>query len=167
MATDIYGRTVTFGEPISADNVRLEMPALNTAAGLADTVGLLVQSVNMGYNQNSSQLYDLTSTDVVNVIGRPQGTIQMSRALGRRSVTKAFFDVYGNACKIDAQTTLQLTFKADGCATAAPAAGKAINEVVSYIAHYPLITGVNISTQAQQPVVTESLNLVMPLLTRK
>ena len=62
MATDMFSNSVTFGGAFNADGASISFDSKYT--------GLLVQSLQWGYQQNITRLYDVTSTDIVLVSGR-------------------------------------------------------------------------------------------------
>jgi hypothetical protein len=165
-SNDVYNRQVTFGDPISADSVAVTMDALNTAlqACTGRRSGLLVQSLQMQYSQQLSQLYDITSTDVTTVVGRPSGAIQMNRVIGRQSVSEFFYEQYGDACRTNEASSLEIQFKQGFCSTSDDNAQQ--GSAVVYRAHHVIINNTTISTQAQQAVVNEAFALTTSKLTK-
>lgn len=166
---DVYNRQITFGLPISSDNVSVTIPSLSRALQACKTAvsGLLVQSMNMSYQQANNNLYDVTSTTVTKVVGRTQGSIQMNRVIGRASVAEFFYENFGDACNImDANlqpNSIALDFNQARCSTGPNSAdGKA----VSYTAYYVVIASTTIGVNANDSIVNEAFQMTMSKLTK-
>ena len=94
--TDMFSHEVNYGGAFSADGASITFDSKYT--------GLLVQSMQWGYMQSITRLYDVTSTDVVLVSGRTQGQGSMSRVAGPTALTADFYSKYGNVCYADTNT---------------------------------------------------------------
>lgn len=149
MATDMFGNTVTFGGAFNADGATITFDSKYT--------GLLVQSLQWGYMQNISRLYDVTSTDIVLVSGRTQGQGSMSRVMGPSALAAAFFLKYGNVCYADTNT-LTVTAEVE-CGQAGG------NDTVNLVMSGVVINSYGGAISAQDMVVNEQLGFVFLWMT--
>lgn len=108
---DILGRNPgTFGGAFSADSAAI---TFGLGPGVAGGVGLITQKMTFVYSQKITRIYEIGSRAVFFVVGRAEGRAQISRILGPRPTTLAFYAAYGNACRADQNT---LIFQAvSGC----------------------------------------------------
>lgn len=151
---DVFGRQpLQFGGAFSADDMVVTFGGVGLAAGS----GLLVQSVNFQYQQPINRVYDLGNARLIFYIaGRPQGSASLSRIIGPRAVTLAFYDAYGNVCNAGTNT-LDFSF-ATGC-------GGTVNSgTAAYSMTGVVLTAVAGSIQAEQMLFNEQLQLMFAAL---
>ena len=149
MATDVFGRTVTWGGAFSADGASVSF------AGFGDT-GLLIQQITYNYQQNITRLYEVAGAKVYLVAGRTQGTCQVARVIGPALIGSSFYSTYGDVCDA-ASNSIVLTLNT-GCGTQSlQTQTVTMNNVV--------ITAVNGSVRAEDMVITEQMTLMFLYLT--
>lgn len=103
MATDVFSRTIDYGGSFSADGVRLAFDEFN---------GLIVQSLNVNYQQQISRIYDI-GTNVYLVGGRTQGTLGLAQLVGPKKLQPAFYQKFGDVCQAG-QNNMDFKFES-GC----------------------------------------------------
>lgn len=102
---DIFGRTQPVGGVLAADQ------ALMTISGAGDLgVGALVQNLELNYQQQANQLFELGSNKVYLAMGRPTGTMTIGRIVGTSEWMADLFD----ACS--GGGTVSFTGTSGGCA---------------------------------------------------
>jgi len=63
--------------------------------------GLLIQNVNIQYQQQMSFLYDLSEPSAVYyVAGRAQGAVSVGKAVGNSTAFRTFYTKFGDVCNI-------------------------------------------------------------------
>ena len=95
---DLFNRTAksTRGG-FKIDSAKLTFSGLATSG----TVGMLIQNVQIQYQQQVTFVYDLADPEgVYYVAGKAQGTLGMSKIVGSAQGAAAFYKQYGDACKI-------------------------------------------------------------------
>ena len=95
---DLFNRTAksTRGG-FKIDSAKLTFSGLATSG----TVGMLIQNVQIQYQQQVTFVYDLADPEgVYYVAGKAQGTLAMSKIVGSAQGAAAFYKQYGDACKI-------------------------------------------------------------------
>jgi hypothetical protein len=96
---DIFNKTprnVVGG--FSVDKATLNFPVLG-ASGKSS--GLLIQNIQINYQQQVSFVYDLAkSDDVYYIAGRASGTLAIGKIVGSKGVLKTFYQQYGNVCDV-------------------------------------------------------------------
>lgn len=144
MAADIFGReSSTFGGAFAAD------AATMTFAGAGSGAGTLVQTVNINYQQQIQQLYEIGSNQIYHVGGRTQGTGSIGRIIGPKQLGPLLYGVYGNICNVG-QNTLQFTFKGN-CKEAVKA---------TYTCHLVLVTALGFNLQAVDMMINEQVQFM-------
>ena len=153
---DIYNRQITFANPISADNVFVSIPGLTdtAAANNVNGLGLLVQQTQLTYAQQTTQLYDVTSTDVTAFIGRSQGSVGLQSVMANRRVTDFFIDQYGDGCNI-LNNQLSFHYKDSACGAQNQSGAGAL----SFTAHYCILASFNLGVTAQQAMVSQGFQV--------
>ena len=125
-----------------------------TFSALPSTSGLLIQNVQINYQQQVSFVYDLANpADVYYVAGRTQGTMQIGKVVGSASLMKTFYQKYGDVCAVT-QDILKIS-GVTGCS------GQ--NQADLDIAQ-PVITSVGISMSVENAVVGENCQLMFASL---
>ncbi len=99
MATEIFNKTpknVVGG--FSVDKATLQFPALGADG---KTSGLLIQNVQLSYQQQVSFVYDLAKADdVYYIAGRTSGTLALGKVVGSKGIVKNFYTTFGDVCKV-------------------------------------------------------------------
>lgn len=131
----------------SIDSAQLTFPALGQT-------GLLVQSLQIQYQQQVSFLYDLTNpANVYYVAGRADGNMNIGKIVGSAGIVKTFYQTYGDVCRASAAAkgnTMELSFDTN-CA-GGPSQGNGRVIIVN-----PIIVSFGLQMQVDQGVVSENV----------
>lgn len=173
MAQDIFSRkTDVFGGAFAADQASLTFPSLtaaDTGQALTAEVGLLIQQLQLSYNQQITRLYEVGRPAVYLVAGRTAGDSSVDRVVGPRALTDAFYRKYGDVCQAAGNT---LSFQiAVGCnAPQAGASGGASQPSflgsVAYTAHFVVLSAIGVRMAAQDMLIGEFLQMMFSNLQR-
>jgi hypothetical protein len=161
MPADIFNKTTNvLGGAWTADGAAFVFSG--QAANLLG-VGMIVQQVNIGYQQQITRLYEIGSTYTYYVGGRVQGNMTVGRVIGPHVIMSAFYKAFGDVC--NAQNNTLNLFVGTGChAVAGAASGGAITsaefENGRFTISYAVLTNVGISVAAQDMVINEQLQLM-------
>jgi hypothetical protein len=160
MATDIFNRGLDFGGSFASDKATLKLPALASAIGGGpDLTGFLVQNLNVNYQQQITKLYEVGGTKIYYVGGRTQGQATLSRIIGPKIVAKAFYENYGDVCRISEEGN-NIEFELEGASCGAdgnsPPGAKA-----KYTAKFCVVTTVGFTVQAQDMLINEQVTLMI------
>jgi len=140
MSKDIFGRSdVRFGGAMLSENTRM------TFSGLQKE-GLLLQSVQITYNQQITRLYTLQDDLVYFVSGRTEGGVTADQVIAPEAVLGPFFEKYGNVCNAGGNFTLR------------GGAGCNDSTVVGLVLDKPVITSLNISVNVQNMLITNNFS---------
>lgn len=150
MARDIYNRLVDLGQPIAADATRLVLPYI----GGED---MLVQEVNVTYNQNVSQIWEVGSSFTYFVAGRTNGAMTVGRIVGAKGIGTEFIQKFADVCNM-VENHMTLQFFA-GCQE-----GQALG---SLKVEGAVITSIVYRVQAQDMIVNENFSLIFARLTNE
>lgn len=161
MARDIYGRrTATWGGAFSSDDILLTFSQAQGAA-----VPLLLQTMQMNYQQNISQLYDLTTRNVYMIAGKPAGQGSMSQIVGPRRLAQSFMRAYGQVCNAG-DHDLNFTVRG-GCVGDAPL-GQSTSQSTefseswrtaqSFFAKYVVLTTFSLAMQTPNVIVSSNMS---------
>jgi hypothetical protein len=150
MARDIYNRVVELGQPIAADATRLVLPYI----GGED---MLVQELNLTYNQNVSQVWEVGSAFTYFIAGRTNGTVTIGRIVGAKGIGKEFISKFGDVCQMPGNH-LTLQFFA-GCTTSSALGSLKVEGAV--------ITSISYSVKAQDMIINENFNMMFARLTNE
>lgn len=183
---DILGRAESIvGGAFSADAGTLNF------TGLPSAVGLLVQNLNLGYQQTVNQLFEVGSPRRYYVAGRTMGNLGLSRVVGPVGIQKAFYSVYGDVCSANARI-IQLAVGA-GCrsgraagvgqqnntvpgafagpslsgapaAFAGAVAGGGTTTQASFDVYNPVILNFGLSIAAESMLINEQMGLMFGML---
>lgn len=145
---DIYSRNAPqFNGAYAADSSLISFSGLN----LAGAVGLITQQIGVQYRQNVMRVYELGTVFQYFVVGRAQGSANLSRVLGPRPVIFSFYSIYGNACNAGTNT---ITFSMSaGCSS--PTDLQATNNLRFLWMTGVVLTDLSFSAQAEQMIVNE------------
>lgn len=103
MATqDVFGRApLVFGGAFAADSAQIDLnlSCLSGSQEVGGGSGLLVQQLNIQYQQPITRLYEVGTQYTYYVAGRPQGSASIARVLGPGTVMTALYSCLGDVCK--------------------------------------------------------------------
>jgi len=164
---DIFNRfTDTFGGSFAADQASITFPAiLSNGVPAGADVGLLVQQMQMNYNQEVARLYEVGHPAIYYIGGRTNGTIAINRVVGPRSISNAFYKTYGDICRARTNT-LQFEME-QGCGEAGtPQGSGGLPNVgyTAYICHFCVITSIGTSVNAREMIINENLQIMFSSL---
>jgi hypothetical protein len=147
---DIFNKATNgFGKAFTADG------AVFTFSGQAGNLlgsGMLVQQVNINYQQQVTRLWEVGSDLTYYVGGRTQGNMTVGRVVGPGVIMSAFYSRFGDVCNAS-QNTIML-YIGTGCYTT----DKFKNGNFKF--SYCVLTSVGISVAAQDMVINENLQLM-------
>ena len=155
---DIFDRAgQQFGGSFAADAARVTFAGAGDFIGQggAGGVGLLVQNLQVSYQQQVTRLYEIGTNNTFLVAGRTAGQFGMGRVLGPRPVQKGFYSKYGNVCNA---ATNNLAFECQtGCPAGAGAGnGGGLADLVFNIKNV-VLTSINLTAAAQDMIINEQL----------
>lgn len=147
---DLFSRDVaTLGGVFTADRAKLTLP---------ENLGVLVQSMNVGYTQTINRLYEIGSPYIYYVGGRTQGQLNVNRVIGPKGTIAAMYVRFGDVCRAKTNViNLELTetdCSADG--------GGAFR--TTYTMKNCVITQVGLSVEAQAMIINESTAMMFSSL---
>lgn len=158
--TDLFGRRqLQYGGSFAADAAIINFSFTgNSGAGVGSQVGwvgLLVQQLTAGYSQRMTRAYELGSQKVYFIVGRPQGQFSMQRLIGPSALMSAFYYKFGNACCV-ASNIFSLN-ASTGCTPLTDTEAVGQVSTINYQFNGVLITGLQISVQAENMVISEAI----------
>jgi hypothetical protein len=158
---DIFNRnTDTFGGSFAADDAFVTFPALQDTVGNAvgADVGLLIQRLQISYQQQITRLYEVGRATIYYVGGRTNGDIGVDRVIGPRAISENFYKTYGDMCRAR-RNTLNFTLES-GCGfnTAGTRAQ------VDYTCHFCVVTTVGVNVAAADMIINESIRIMFSSL---
>lgn len=158
---DLFNKTTKgYVDGFSLDKAKLTFSNFTGATGgtlTSKTSGLLIQNVQVNYQQQVSFVYDLTApADVYYVSGRTQGTLQIGKVVGSAGTMKTFYTEFGDVCKMNANKNFTMS-GITGCTTTTGASG-------NIVIHQPLVTSVGFSMSVDNAVIGENCQLMFASL---
>jgi hypothetical protein len=135
----------------SVDSAKLNFPGLSSGTGGS----LLVQSVQIQYNQQLTFLYDLSDPkNVYYVAGRAEGTLGLGKAVGSAGLVKNFYATYGDVCKAstNSSNTVTLDFNTN-CSGNAPTSTGAVT------LYNPIIVSFGLQMTVDQGIIGENVSM--------
>jgi hypothetical protein len=133
----------------SIDSAQLTFTALSDLS----TGSLLVQGVQIQYQQQVNFIYDLNDhKGVYYVAGRADGNLNLNKVVGSGGIVKDFYAKYGNVCGIAGQdaNTIELSFDTNCAGGSSQGNGKVT-------IRNPLIVSFGLQMQVDQGVVSENV----------
>jgi hypothetical protein len=168
MPNDILGRKPSpYVGAFAAEESKLRIDGI-------DGAGLLVQSLQVGYQQPVQPLFEVGSNNRYFIVGRAQGSMGIERVFGPQRLAEAILARLGNVCS-GGSRVLNLEMGSSACTTGAnaPIAGlaggaalAAVATPVKLIADGCVASGVNYRTESQQMLLQESTQVVFGQLSR-
>lgn len=136
---DIFSRTTELGGTMSADATRMTFAEM-------DGAGLILQQVQMAYEQTVSRLFALESGKIYFVAGQTNGNLNAQHVIGPAGIQKDFYASYGDLCNIGGQFVV----------TANAGCGDQALSTSSVVLAMPLISRVELQAQAQNMIIFSS-----------
>lgn len=172
-AVDVFNRQVsTFGGSFSADDAIIVFPniiATDVTTGAQTqtqaNVPLLLQDFSVNYQQSTSMLYDLTTSNVYFVRGRAAGQGSMNQILGPARLSMAFLRTYGNVCRVD-KNMMNIKMRA-GCDSVGDAAQYAKSYDQSIICGMSLVDRLSFSGAAQNMLISQAVGFTFAYMSEQ
>lgn len=116
-AVDILGRTIQeFAGAFSSDGANIRF-----VDSFDSTVGALLQQLGYQYTQPITKLYELGTSFVYYVAGRPRGDATAASVIGPKQTAWTFYQIYGDVCNGDVNNLwLSLGVSCDGALQSDP-----------------------------------------------
>jgi hypothetical protein len=148
--TDIYGKVAKKASSgFSIDKAQM------TFTGLNNKTGLLVQSVQIQYQQQISFVYDLAAPDdVYYVAGRTNGTAVIGKMVGSGGMVEEFYKKFGDVCRIEENITFS---GLGGCTTGSKTATVTLAN--------PVITQLGLQMSVDTALISENIQMMFASLT--
>lgn len=163
---DIFSRsTDAFGGSFSADDGTITFPGIldgGNGSRVGADVGLLIQRMSMGYQQQVTRLYEVGRSAIYYVGGRTSGDIGIDRVVGPRTIQQAFYATYGNIC--NARTNALQFELTSGCRTGLSFGDGPQRGRVAYSAGYCVIMAIGVNVAAADMLINESLRIMFSTL---
>lgn len=160
MATEIFGKTprnVVGG--FSVDKATLNFPALGADG---KTSGLLVQNVNISYQQQVSFVYDLAkSDDVYYIAGRASGTMALGKLIGSKGIVKDFYTTFGNVCNV-AGKNIEISGMSSCSETQGANPGTVTTGTVTI--REPIVTQFGLTMNVDTAIIGENIQMIFASL---
>lgn len=158
--SDIYGRNDdNLGGVMSADMVSVSFGATSAAGGGDQDIakaGMLMQSLQLQYSQQFSMLFELNSSRMYYVTGRPSGQAVANRIIGVDSIQRAFYSRFGNVCNAKGNTMAFKSKSGGFCDATGQQAGASS---MDYTTKFNVLTQMAISVESQRMLIGENLTL--------
>lgn len=155
MPNDILGRAPSpYVGAFAADNSRMFLNGQNAA-------GLVVQGLNVNYQQPVQPLFEIGSNNRYYVVGRTSGQLGVDKVFGPGDLLNSILAALGNPCTPGNKSlTLEL-----GNANCSPL-NAGLGAAVALIAEACVATGVSYQTTAERLLVSEQIQVVFGQLSR-
>lgn len=150
---DIFNKTSrNIAGGFSVDKAKLNFSNL----GSGTTSGLLVQNIQISYQQQVSFVYDLAKADdVYYVAGRTSGTLALGKVVGSAGLAKQFYTQFGDVCA-DKRGNIDLDGIA-GCGSTNVGTGKITIKD-------PVITQFGLTMNVDTAIIGENVQLMFATL---
>lgn len=153
MAGDIFGRKDSpFEGAFSADNSEMNVGGITGAKSL-------VQNLQISYQQQVNQIYEIGSANRYYVVGRTNGTIAMGRVVGPANLVNEIIKRLGDPCA-KGDKSLSFTLGTAACK------GVGMGNSIKVKADACVATSVSYSVQAQDMLVNENIQAMCGQLSR-
>jgi hypothetical protein len=160
VAGDLFGRSgQDFGGSIAADAARVVFAAADLDGS---GVGMLVQQLQISYQQQVNRIYEIGSDKTFYVVGRTQGQTTMARIIGPRTVQLGFYTKFGNAC-LAAENNIDFLAEA-GCTSSGGGRVALSGSAYHFTIKHAVIINLGITIGAQDMVINEQVQLMFTAL---
>lgn len=157
MATDVFARTQSnYGGAFAADTGLISGGTLT---------GVLLQNLNLSYQQNVSRIYEIGPAGQVPYVyyvgGRASGTLAAAHIVGPALAMQAFYTSFSDVCAAGTNNiSVNLSRSSCGATGATAGAPTSGTRTVSYNAKYCVLVQIGMSVSANDLVVNESSQLM-------
>ena len=150
MADDVFGRGASpFGGAFSADYSTMQFSAYPGKSGA------LIQNLQVNYQQQVNQIFEIGSPYRYYVVGRTSGTLAFGRIVGPVATNKDILKKLGNICKTtEADRTITLNLGSPDCTAVGQ---QPANSGIALEASAVIATSVGFSVQAQDMLINENV----------
>lgn len=156
---DVFNRqTDVFAGAFPADRAKITIPNLLGGGNIPS--GLIVQNMQVNYQQRISRVYQATSSNLYYVAGRTAGDASIAAIAGPGRMMPEFYRKYGDVCHARTNT-LHFSTTA-GCDLEGGETARS-----SYTAHFVVIQGLRFGVTAEDMLINESLNMMFSALLRE
>lgn len=158
---DVFGRADSpFAGAFSADKSVLQLGDMG-----GNAAGSLVQNLQVNYQQQVNQIFEIGSASRYYVVGRTNGNISFGRVVGPRIVALELLQRLGNVCEGDAAShRLQFTLGSSACNW--KDVGGASGSNIRIVADAVVATSVGYSVQAQDMLINENVQCMCGQVSR-
>jgi hypothetical protein len=163
MANDVFGRAPSpFEGAFAADASVVQIGGMLAAR-------MLVQNLQINYQQAVNQIFEIGSNNRYYVVGRTNGNLSMGRVVGPIKMQLDVLALLGNVCqgrKEDKNLTFNLGSAAcTGVQNQVPNGGAA-NTEIQIRADACVATGVSYAVQAQDMLINENVSAMFGQLSK-
>jgi hypothetical protein len=156
------GAAVAFSGTVGASSIPLgpqQGGIFSRGSGGLLGPGMIVQNVNIGYQQQVTRLYEIGSNYTYFVGGRVQGNMTIGRVIGPAVLMAAFYTAFGDVC--NAQNNTMNLYIGTGCYSSDNNPGRVAKYGnAKFTISFAVLINVGISVAAQDMVINEQLQLM-------
>jgi hypothetical protein len=158
---DVFGREDSpFAGAFAADRSKLQLGDMG-----GNAAGSLVQNLQVNYNQQVNQIFEVGSSNRYYVVGRTNGNITFGRVVGPKIVALELLQRLGNVCQGDAAShRLKFTMGSSACNW--KDAGGAAGKNIEIIADAVVATSVGYAVSAQDMLINENVQCICGQVSR-
>lgn len=127
-----------------------------TGAGLK---GALVQQIQISYRRQVNRLYELGSDDTYYILGRTEGTAQLSNIVGPSEAVNGIIDSLSDACNVS-KNVLKLDATPDICAADGKPSG------VNFSMEGCILTDISVTISVQDFTIAQQANIMFSKLSK-
>lgn len=139
----------------SVDKATLSFPSLGA------NNGLLIQNIQINYQQQVSFVYDLAKPDdVYYIAGRASGTLAIGKIVGAAGLLKSFYTTFGDVCA--KRGNIELSGIA-GCSTSG-AGGTGTVSTKGITIRDPVIASFGLTMNVDTAIIGENCQLIFSTL---
>lgn len=145
---DMFQRRTTFGGGFNAVSAKVLFAGYRS--------GLAFETMGVSYQQQLVRLWDLDGDagNVYLVAGHPAGNVNVSKAIGPRNISTAFYERYADVCRAS-ENNLMLQART-GCISRS-GSGRDFGGQIRLSMAGVTITGVSVQVSANDPIMRQSL----------
>lgn len=147
---DMFQRRTTFGGGFNSTTAKVIFAGFKS--------GLAFETISTQYQQQLVKLWDLDGEagNVYLVAGHPSGNANISKAIGPRAISTAFYQRYADVCRAaENQLMLQAT---TGCISRAGGGGSKSGSIRLAMSG-TLINAVSVQVSANDPIMRQAMAL--------
>ena len=147
---DIFNREQKVGgtfDPLTSDGLALTF-------GSIQGQGLLVENLGLNYNQDLQRLYELGSSAVYFIAGRPAGDFTIGKLAAPKDIESGFMKTYGDPCATGT-SDIKLTASNKWCTFGG--GGPTTTSKVEYTLKRALITSIGMTVAAKDMLIGQNI----------